>query len=397
MSKTQAITSLIESFSSFFLLGPPGIGKTSLITSLLPFDPISIKLNCLQHKKKSSLYAALWSNIYEYIRSKKSLKLESVAHCKLLHLIDLLDRLPAKFLIILDNFHKLDNPAKTLTELIHLTKLFQVAFIFIGLSLPPQTSSHLVSLLPKIYLPLPDDSLLISILKSSLLFTSEIASEKQLNTFLMDFVKNFRDITNSDLHLLTSLAIKILPFYLQDSKKYQLAKKLLLEKPLSTEMELKIALEDKKWGGVTPPSPKISKMGSILLFACFIGCSNPEKSDKIVLKDYHKSGRRAISLRTAEKKGKRLALHRLIAISQSLMSVWEDKENWNLMQEELGKTDQSIDFYKELNTLVEEGWVGIARGSEEVNEWKYYCLVGREEVDRMAEENGFEIGKYLVE
>ena len=323
--------------------------------------------------------------------------MEKMVHCKLFHLIELLEKLPDQFLIVIDNFDKLDNPVKTLTELSHLTKLFQVAFIFIGLSLPSQTFSHEISLLPKIYMPLPDDSTLISILKSNLHFSLEVVSEKQLSSFLMDFVKNFRDITNSDIHLLTSVALKILPFYLQDSKKYQLAKKLLLEKPLSSESDLKLALEDKKWGGVLPPPSKLSKMGVILLFACFIGCSNHEKSDKIVLKDYKKTGRRTAAPRTPQKKGKKLLLHRLMAISQSLMSLWEDPDNASLFQEELAKTDQSVDYYKELNGLVEEGWVGVMRGGEEMNEWKYYCLVGREEVERMAGDRGFEIGKYLVD
>lgn len=385
----EQMRNLITAGSDFSLLGASGIGKSTLINDLLNEMDISfiIKINCISNSSKGLILTTLANGLSDYFKKsnlKDIVKFNTLysslknSFCK---------EIDEKIVILFDNIEKLDIDYSFFVDFFKIKTIlpFQLSVIFVGVSFKNDifAKSYQLSLIPMLYLSLPDENFLLHVIKSSIK-----GENSQITSFLNIFIHNFIDLVQN-IDILVNLALMLLPFS-SDKLQYNKRQAILMENPGLNESELEKKLQENEGKQyIMMPSiktdlfvDKIAFFPAILIIASYFGTHNPEKSDKYLFKNYKKANKRSTKAFLKGDTQKNVGFIRLIALSQSLMSL----NSKNL--KEIDFFDQSLDFYSQLNNLVEEGYItriSQQTGDFEINKTKFICNVEKGVVERICE------------
>ena len=423
----KTIRNFLKCGADFVLLGPTSSGKSTLILNIMKeMNTGYIKINCISSSNKAKILNNLQTELNDMFVKAKPRKItkfsvfldfmQEEATIKSLNNI--------KIFVIFDNIEKLEASDSFFSHLFSLKNIInlQISFIFVGLFFKEDilNKNHDISLIPKIYLPIPSEEFLKNVLYD--LHKNFCETEKKsddFTKFLNKFVGDFSIITRN-IEVLLNLA-PILWFYKTASKSvYEEAKKLLMENPKIDSRDLKRKLQDLQNQSITNQQSqsniytpiflkKLKLIPTVILIACYFGNENPEKTDKFMFKSYrNKFNKKTVSSfqdKKIKKDGRKgVAFLRLVALSQSLISILGNSKNENNLadknyyydfKKEKQLYDQSLGFYNQINDLVEEGLMSRVNSKDlEPNKMKFLCNVERNAITGLCQKIEMKFGDF---
>lgn len=394
------LTNLILNGSDVVVLGPSGCGKSSLVLDLLNEEKVFsfdflIKINCIGCPNKALILNGILNEMNEILgieMQKECRKFD--AFWKGIQEIEKKHKLwGKKMVIVLDNVEKMEVEETFFTHLFELKEVsqLQINIIFIGMSLKEDIliKNYHLSLIPKISLGVPPEPLLRNIIQNFLEeFKPDWLKEGKITKFVKEFEGNFFQVTKN-----IDILLKVAKLLAEINKDKRLMDnritKMLVMNPWLDYEEIKKKL--KEIDGFSNEKTKMEDVGNtniidqyllnlpriplFILSACYFGCRNPEKTDRILFKAYkgYSSSKKSLGTSKNLYKDNFVSFPRLLALTQSLMSTCTK----NLYEKEIQLFDQSVMFYSQIGDLMEKGYLKKVSPKTElnINKLKFGCNV----------------------
>ncbi|CAD8163753.1 unnamed protein product [Paramecium octaurelia] len=431
---------ILGQYNNTYVIGPNGVGKTTAVHFCL--DKLKIpyrRINMMQCLTKQSLLQAIVNEISE-LWNQELTKISKFSELiiRLNSIISTSNQKNRRAYIIIDA------PQYPQIEFIYLQKLFalseiksktcSVNFIFICNQLPNIIEMPLgITMIFQSF----DEELQIRIIYAHIMYRAIMLEDYQVQK--QDNVRAFAgqvakdvfvtfSIITTNLNNLIQIAVGLFENFiyqcvnltneeqLQIRQQYLIARKLLFENPflqinskefkdLIEEVESqknpqqKSIQESKKQQAETKTAIqtleiqkiKLPKLPSLILLSSYYASRNPEKTDGTIFRDLKKNKRQS-KVKEQLKVKQKVSLYRLIAITQSLMSINENKE----FSIEKQQFNQSVQFYQQIQLLSDQGFIKVHHKKDDIlNKIKLECQITEKQAFDLAAELNIQFNEFL--
>ena len=429
------VDSLIRANNDVYLYGLPGIGKTTFINTIMKdVKARYIKINGITCQDKSGLLKSIVSKLsaeFDY-EMPECLKMNSFIE-NLTYLISYLNEKELfnfeqdRFYIVFDNAEKMTSiSAKYLSSLLKIKHILNINFtlIFISTCVEEKLDEFFymkdMELVPKVQLNKPTREEIQQILSlyvaESEMFDAIKENPKKATALINDIavtfsltlhgINHFKTILKNMYHVIMANNILNQPGNFLSHKIYTALKKFYMDNPYAkitadelskkivelSYLELENFLNETSALEIRKCDIELSRIPAIILIACYLGNNNPEKTDKKLFKDYKRRNRKTKNPKEQKRDFQPIRFNRLLALTQSMISViFEDFP-------EIQQFDQSIDFYSQVNMLVEMGYITkFSLANNEFEKIKFSCNLDFDTISALCKVHNIRLQDFLYQ